>query len=259
MEWEQMLEEYLAMLESFAGAWMFQRQAAGDAADGIAVPAPGGWFPDGEAALPLPEMGGAEGAPQAADQAGWMESAGEMALAAFPEADTAALAAWQAAGKAVLANGGGLNAAGNMALGGAVPLESWWAETEAGGMEAEYAAAGAAPVLPAGTAYPPEERERVLAALEQAMPEADGMVFRPAGPPGWEGEAGNVFLWQRAAERRAEKAETSGDGRRVLFEGEKPEAPAVGREADGMADRLLDALEARLMLEIGSGAEGFYR
>ena len=260
MEWEQMLEEYLAMLESFAGAGLFARQAVGETGE-AAGSAAGEGFPAAAAAAAVQAADGQEDASRAAAAAAveWAADAGVLA-ADLPEAEAAVRPAVRAAvwaggeaAEGMFPISGGPS--GGAAGGESIPPESRWAG--AGRMEAGYAAE-AEEILPGAAVYPPEERERVLAALEQAMPEADGMVFRPAGPPGWDGTGRDVFLWQQAAGRRREKAEAPG-GRQALFEGVKPEPPIEGREADEMADRLLDALEARLMLEIGSGAEGFYR
>ena len=66
---------------------------------------------------------------------------------------------------------------------------------------------------------------------------------------------------RRPPGKEAEPASDGGGERVVLFSGrrEAETEPARGREEDGFADRILDELEARLMLEIGSGAEGYYK
>ena len=142
-------------------------------------------------------------------------------------------------------------------------LESWWAEMS-GEEEYREADAGAGPdaaVYTTGGREPAGDALR--GAARRLMPEVGGMVFRPAEPPGWRdvAEERPVFLWQAAAGKEAEPASDGGGERVVLFSGgrEAETEPARGREEDGFADRVLDKLEARLMLEIGSGAEGYYK
>lgn len=103
--------------------------------------------------------------------------------------------------------------------------------------------------------------EAVFQALERLMPEEAGLVFKPVDPLADSGEGGTdgkVFLWQEAAEK---SGSSDGSGETVpLYTASKPNTEWVeGRMEDGFADRLLDELEARLRLELGSGAEGFYR
>ena len=142
-------------------------------------------------------------------------------------------------------------------------LERWWAEMSG---EEEYWEADAGEG-PDAAVYTTGGREPAGDALREAalrlMPEEGGMVFRPAEPPGWRdvAEERPVFLWQAAAGKEAEPASDGGGERVVLFSGRRETETelARGREEDGFADRILDELEARLMLEIGSGAEGYYK
>ena len=219
MEWEKMLEEYFAMLESFSGMALFEEAVRME--EEMA-----GWE-----AERMREVGEME------EEVRRMERVAEMAAAVSREI-----------------SGDGMEEE---------RLESWWAEMSG---EEEYREADAGEG-PDAAVYTTGGREPAGDALREAalrlMPEVGGMVFRPAEPPEWRDSAEGrpVFLWQAAAGKVAAPASDGGGERVVLFSGRRETETelARGREEDGFADRILDELEARLMLEIGSGAEGYYK
>ena len=259
MEWEKMLEEYFAMLESFSGMALF----------GGAVPVEAemaGWeaermrqVGDEKERMRLGSGEGMEESWGAVFGGGmdWMEGDGvSVSGGAEMEEEVRRMerVAEMAAAVSQEISGDGMEEE---------RLERWWAEMSG---EEEYweADAGAGPDA---AVYGADGREPAGDALREAarrlMPEENGMVFRPAEPPEWRDAAEErpVFLWQAAAGKEAEPASDGGGERLVLFSGgrEAETEPARGREEDGFADRILDELEARLMLEIGSGAEGYYK
>ena len=258
MEWEKMLEEYFAMLESFSGMALFEgavrmeeemagweakrMREVGDEKERMRLGSGEGmeesWGAVFGGGMDWMEGDGVSvsGGAEMEEEVRRMERAMEMAAAVSREIP-----------------GDGMEER----------LESWWAEMpgEEEYWEADIGAGPDAAVYMAGG------REAAGDALREAvrrlMPEENGMVFRPAEPPEWRdtAEGRPVFLWQAAAGKEAAPASDGGGERLVLFSGrrEAETEPARGREEDGFADRILDELEARLMLEIGSGAEGYYK
>ena len=258
MEWEKMLEEYFAMLESFSGMALFEgavpveaemagweaerMRQVGDEKERRRLGSREGmeesWRTVFGGGMDWVEGDGVSvsGDAEMEEEVRRMERAMEMAAAVSREI-----------------SGDGMEER----------LESWWAEMSG---EEEYWEADAGEG-PDAAVYTTGGREPAGDALREAarrlMPEEGGMVFRPAEPPGWRdvAEERPVFLWQAAAGKGAAPASDGGGERVVLFSGgrEAETEPARGREEDGFADRILDELEARLMLEIGSGAEGYYK
>ena len=258
MEWEKMLEEYFAMLESFSGMALFEEavrmeeEMAGWEAERMRE------VGDEKERMRLGSGEGMEESWGAVFGGGmdWMEGEGvSVRGGAEMEEEVRRMerAMEMAAAVSREIPGDGMEER----------LESWWAEIPG---EEEYREADAG-VGPDAAVYTTGGREAAGDALQEAarrlMPEEGGMVFRPAEPPGWRDAAEDrpVFLWQAAAGKEAEPAVAGGGERVVLFSGrrEAETEPARGREEDGFADRILDELEARLMLEIGSGAEGYYK
>ena len=258
MEWEKMLEEYFAMLESFSGMALFEGAVRME--EEMA-----GWEAERMRQVGEEEvmrMDGGEGMEESwgavfGGGMDWMKGDGvSVSGDAEMEEEVRRMerVAEMAAAVSREISGDGMEEE---------RLESWWAEMSG---EEEYWEADAGEG-PDAAVYTTGGREPAGDALREAalrmLPEENGMVFRPAEPPEWRDAAEDrpVFLWQAAAGREAEPASDGGGERVVLFSGrrEAETEPARGREEDGFADRILDELEARLMLEIGSGAEGYYK
>lgn len=250
MEWEKMLEEYFAMLESFSGMALFEGAVRME--DDVAGREAERMRQVGEEEVM--RMDGGEGMEESwgavfGGGMDWMKGDG-VSVSGDAEMEEEVRRMERVAEMA---------AAGSRGFGGDGPevnerLERWWAEASGEEERREAEAAAEAAVL--GEAA-------VQEALRRMMPEENGMVFRPAEPPEWRDAAKGrpVFLWQAAAGKVAEPASDGGGERAVLFSGRRETETelARGREEDGFADRILDELEARLMLEIGSGAEGYYK
>ena len=260
MEWEKMLEEYFAMLESFSGMALFEgavrmeEEMAGWEAERMRE------VGDEKERMRLGSGEGMEESWGAVFGGGmdWMEGDG-VSVSGGAEMEEEVRRMERVAEMA---------AAGSRGFGGDGPevnerLERWWAEASGEEERREAEAAAEAAVLGEAAVYGAADWAAVQEALRRMMPEENGMVFRPAEPPEWRDAAKGrpVFLWQAAAGKVAEPVSDGGGERAVLFSGrrEAETEPARGREEDGFADRILDELEARLMLEIGSGAEGYYK
>lgn len=259
MEWEKMLEEYFAMLESFSGMALFERaaQAEGEAAGKEAERMR--WAGDGAEKMRL-GGGAVMEMPRIAADGELMEAVERYAVpmngGAEMEDEVSRMeerTEMEAAGPR-MGSGNGPADAGR--------LERWWSEAAGGLFQGTEAAAGRGmetAVYREGGREPAGDALREAA--QQLMPEESGLAFRPAEPPEWrDGLAERpAFLWQAAIGRENESAPAGGGERTALFSGSRKAEAARGREEDGVADRILDELEARLMLEIGSGAEGYYR
>lgn len=257
MEWEKMLEEYLNLLESFSGVELFNRLSSAEAAEDPVEReinrqnGERGVLSGNSLNEPLPTEAERVVTSVSADGAeALLSQVGSLAEGPITRAENRSEGVFSLEGQSV---------------GETVPEEE-------GAREALFSALYAALMGDGGDRFQAEEGifpageevssgETVFRALERLMPDEAGLVFKPVDPlaEGSEGGTdGKVFLWQEAAEK---SDSSEGSGETVpLYTASKPDTEWVeGRMEDGFADRLLDELEARLRLELGSGAEGFYR